>query len=181
MNYWYAARPDEIFLDLDSRRALMRCMKVLRAAKMELLGSKVRAVFHYPTGRKGHCHVVIVLRNSISDKARAIVALWLGSDRLRTCYVMARIWSMEHDRYEVVAPDLLIASREYHRVPDGRCECKGKHKERHITDNCPALLDFLGTARSKDFFPRAGKQKLQPLRIPIGAVPLSLIRRWKRG
>jgi len=169
VNYWYAARPNEVFLDLDSRKALMRAMKILRKSE------GVKAIYHYPTSRAGHCHVIVVLAGVMSAKDRALDALWMGSDKLRACYVFSRI----EFGFSAVA-DLLVTKRpNYHRKPDSSCSCEGKHKAKEVTDNCPALQELLGPYRSHDFFPLAGHERMSMIRVPVGRVPLKLIRTWR--
>lgn len=175
MKYWYAARPNEVFLDLDSRRALLRALKVIRAYRRQKRPTIIiDEVYHYPTGRPGHCHMVLVLRHSLEATKRAELALWMGSDRLRACFVMARIGAAFKDH-----ADLLVTSRVYHRPADQQCMCSGKHKRKSITNKCHALRMFLGPWRSFDFYPRAGKQWMKPFRVPIGRVSLESIRLWR--
>lgn len=180
VTYWYVSRSNEIFLDLDSRLAMTRAFRVL---KVWLNGSEVKwnlpkpiQVFHYPTGRPGHCHVVVVLPDScaLEDTLRATLALWMGSDKLRTAYVL------ERQRFGLGScADILCGNRTYHRKPDYLCMCPAKHKQRRLTDRCPALRIILGVFRSADFFPRTGYKRVPALRIPVGKVPLTIIKRWK--
>lgn len=171
MNYWYSARQNEIFLDLDSRKALYRAMKIVRVLPA------VKRLWHFPTGRAGHSHVIVEIKQSRNWDARhrAEVALWMGSDKLRACYVFQRQSKCSRNA------DLLVTNRKYHRDPDAVCECVGKHKDKTVTDKCPALQQFLGAYRSVDWFPRAGRVRMKMIRIPVGRVPLKLIRGWKRA
>lgn len=184
---WYAARPNEIFCDIDSKKNLLRALRVIRAAmidrendvrlkvaKRTRLLLDVNSVYYYPTSRPGHGHLIVTLNQSIGGKTRAVWELWLGSDRLRSCYVLQRI--LEGLTYA----DLLVSSGVYHREPDDSCQCKGKHKTKSITDNCPALKRLLGAHRSADYFPRVGTtSRIKPLRVPIGKISKTTLIRWK--
>lgn len=176
-NYWYAARPNEIFLDLDSRKSMTRALRVLKVwmkdpAKFGL--PQVKEVYHYPTGRERHCHVIVVLDAPYGHFHSGVtLALWMGSDRLRAAYIFQR------QNFVPVYADLLSGSRRYHRDPDFTCECGDKHKDRKVTDDCPALKTMLGAFRSANFFPRVGHKKIPLLRVPVGRVPLTTIKRWR--
>ena len=170
MNFWYSARSTEIFLDLDSRKSLLRAMKIIRSWHGCTRPVKV---WHYPTLRDYHSHVVIEWSQGLCERFRAELALWMGSDKLRACYVFSRQNAgLKHS-------DLLVSVRPYHRSPDAVCHCEGKHKDKAVTDRCPALKLLLGEWRSFDWFPRAGRKRMKPLRIPVGRVPLTLIRKWR--
>lgn len=187
VNYWYVARSSEIFLDLDDRRSLTRAMRVLhvwmkrpkslRFTAFNTVGwglPTIDKVYHYPTLTAGHCHVVVVLNGLLTEDLRATLALWMGSDRLRTAYVL------ERQRFGLGEyADLLGVSRLYHREPDATCECKKKHKHRRVTEKCHALKMLLGSHRSADYFPRVGHKPIPALRVPVGEVPLNMIKKWR--
>src|SRR4029079_2740243 len=118
MNYWYVAQPNEIFLDLDSRKSLLRALRVLKAA-MKRGELAVEPLHYYPTPKPGHGHLVVIVEpvGCQCGGDRALWALWMGSDRLRYVYVMSRLKAG-------VPGDLLTAKREYHRPADLQCDCK---------------------------------------------------------
>lgn len=182
--FWYVAKPNEIFLDLDSRKSMTRAFRVMNVwMKAERSRSgfpwnlpPIVSVHHYPTGRVNHCHAVVTVAAEMTAQERQILALWMGSDRLRSAYVFER---MQHGLG--LWSDLLCTPIEYHRPADFTCQCKGKHKDRKVTDGCHALKMILGRYRSADFFPRVGHKPIKPVQIPVGQVPLSIIRRWKNG
>ena len=175
LNYWYASKQNEIFLDLDSRRATARALSVLRLALIKK-HLKVRSVWIFPSLTRGHQHIVIVLRNDMDLLERLAWSLWMGNDRLRVAYVMKR--ALDGVRY----PDLLITSKRYHRDVDSTCTCREKHKEKRITERCPAMYELLGRARSADYFSRTGKAPARRwLRISWGKVSLKNIKQWKGG
>ncbi len=171
MNFWYSAQDDEIFLDLDSHANLYRALRVLRSAmkKDEL---DVRGVFYYPTRRKGHGHLIVELWEPMDASLRALWALWMGSDRLRHVYVMARL------KAGIERADLLTAHRPYHRMTEFLCNCKGKHKPKAVTAKCPVLRKILGDLHSADFFPRVGRRAVKSIRVPVGPVSVSRLLRW---
>ena len=188
MNYWYAARDNEIFLDLDSNRAVARALSVLRLAirKRHL---SVRAVWLYSTPTQGHAHMIVVLRRKfMPHETRIAWSLWLGNDRLRAAYVLQRHMLQRHISYFgcscVTAPDscsldLLITSQKYYREQDDMCFCKRKHKAKKVTDACEAMERLLGDQRSADYFTRTGKAPpRRKIRVPWGKVSLEQIKNW---
>lgn len=174
MNYWYSARPDEIFLDLDSNRATARAFSVLRLA-IRQKKLPVQDVYLYPTPTPGHAHMIIVLKRPVHFGDKAAWSLWLGNDRLRVAYMLKR------ELLGLCHSDLLICKNSiYHRAADWTCECKEKHKEKHVTDNCLAMRLLLGDQRSADYFSRTGKAPTRrKIRVPWGKVALKQIRNWK--
>lgn len=172
LNFWYACQPDEIFLDLDSNRAISRALSVLRLAvrKKHL---PVKAVWLYGTLTPGHAHMIIQLKRPIHFGDRMSWALWMGNDRLRTAYVLKR----ELDGIQ--QNDLLITQRRYHRVANAFCRCTQKHKEPKVTSKCPAMEHLLGGARSADYFTRTGKAPARKkIRVPWGRLSLSQLKNW---
>lgn len=181
MNYWYVARWNEMFLDLDSRRALRRAVSVLLVAiKTDKL--PVAGVFLYRTKQRGHYHMVVTLRCKAPVWTLKMAwLLWMGNDRLRMAYILAR-WNdarvpvmVDRDR-----GDLLVSSKPYFRPPDAKCGCKEKHKDDSVTNKCPAMRKLLGRARAADYFARTGERRLKPLRVrvPWGSVPVSKLKGW---
>jgi hypothetical protein len=173
MNYWYSARPNEIFLDLDSNRAIARALSVLRVAirKKQL---DIKGVWLYGTPTKGHAHLIIVLRYAVPWAVNVAWGLWMGNDRLRAAYVLAR--------REIGSAhcDLLVTQGLYYRQPDAFCECKEKHKPKKVTDKCPAMIHLLRDERSADYFSRTGSvPPRKKIRVPWGKVSLVQIRNWK--
>lgn len=173
MNYWYSSRENEIFLDLDSNRAVSRALSVLRAAirKKKLA---VASVWLYGTPSKGHAHLIVVLKGELSWASRLAWSLWMGNDRLRVAYVMER-----HCR-NLINFDLLVTTSPYYRTPDAFCECKEKHKPKKVTEGCPAMIHLLHEERSSDYFARTGSAPSKKrIRVPWGRVTLDQIRNWR--
>jgi hypothetical protein len=172
MNYWYASQPNEIFLDLDSNRATARALSVLRLAirKKHL---QVSQVWLYGTPTKHHAHMIIVLKEPMAWLTRLAWSLWLGNDRLRAAYVL------ERSRWVDGKHDLLVTKTPYYREWDSICKCKKKHKEKEVTDKCPAMGIMLGNQRSADYFTRTGKApSRKKIRVPWGRVSLKQLKNW---
>ena len=172
MNYWYSAQANEIFLDLDSNRAIARALSVLRVAlrKRDL---SVESVWLYSTSTPHHAHMIIVLKKPMAVLTKMAWSLWLGNDRLRVAYVIERL------QRNVIDPDLLVARREYHRPCDSACTCKDKHKPAKVTRQCIAMRNLLGDERNADYFTRTGKAPTRKkFRVPWGRVSLKRIRHW---
>jgi len=173
-NYWYSARADEIFLDLDSNRAISRALSVLRVAIRETrdrLG--IRAVWLYSTSTPHHAHMIIRLCGPMSWADKLAWSLWLGNDRLRVAYILQR-WDrgLQHG-------DLLISKYPYYRKHDALCLCTEKHKKPEITEACAAMAALLGDERSADYFARTGKApSKRRIRVPWGKVSLTQIKNW---
>lgn len=180
-NYWYAAKENEIFLDLDSRRALRRAVSVLLIAmKKELL--PVTSVYLYQTKQRGHFHMILVLwfdawRRVGSWATKHAWSMWMGNDRLRVAYVLAR---RDDARIPRGGGDLLVSTRPYFRHANAVCHCKRKHKADSVTERCPAMRALLGKARAADYFARTGERRVRPLkvRIPWGEVSITDLKRW---
>ena len=181
MNYWYAARPNEIFLDLDSHRALTRCFDVLyqnfKKRSEEFL--PVDSAYLYPSGTANHWHVIVVLRWPLGEskyclpETKTAWALWMGSDRLRAVYTLQR------KLRGCVNTDLLVTKTAYFRMHDAWCTCKGKHKPNKVTKNCKALQQLLRGEAGADYFPRTGHKKRKQIWISYGRVSLKAIKEWR--
>lgn len=177
MNYWYRARPHEIFLDLDSNRAVARALSVLRIAirKKHL---PIESIWLYSTPTKGHAHLIIALSEEWSRLDRVAWSLWLGNDRLRCAYILRRSISALPE--VCMNADILTSKYQYYRGADAWCECKEKHKPKKITEKCPAMKHLLGEERSADYFTRTGSRPpKKKIRVPWGKVSLTQIRNWK--
>src|SRR5262249_23883825 len=114
VNYWYAARSNEIFLDLDKPKAVSRAFNVLSLAytRGDL---RIKDVFIYPSVTKEHVHMVIVLRHVMTIIDRLAWSLWMANDRLRLAFILKRCID------DIPNEDLLMGSRIYHRAPDAVC------------------------------------------------------------
>jgi hypothetical protein len=174
MTYWYVSRPNEIFLDLDSRKARTRSLHVLRRA-MATKRLSVESVWLYPTITDDHSHLIVVLREPLPFLLRVSWSLWMGGDQIRAAYVLERY------RQGFEEAELLCSKMTYwFRAADDVCSCEGKHKAKSVTDKCSALKKILGDHRSADYFPRNHDRiARQPLMVEWGKVPKSRIREWR--
>lgn len=186
--YWYAARPDEMFLDLDSPAKQRRALRVLKMALGtswdRLVNSQrndleVSQVYMVPSLTKGHVHAVVRTKHAMAPLVKVSWSLWMGGDPLRSAYAIERFRAGLTIQELIAAPaGPFLAYRDI----DAICECDGKHKEERITKKCPALLKLLGKEHAAaDYFPRVRNERknLGPLIIEWGRVPLSRIRRWE--
>jgi hypothetical protein len=169
--YWYIARGNEIFLDLDSPAKASRAIsKLRRTLRRKML--PIKAVYFYRSLSRGKYHLIIILSRSMPAGARALWAVWLGSDVVRGLYTLERL------RRGIKAADLLIVVKPFEfRASDFKCRCPAKHKARRITDHCPIMAYIHGHERTADYFSRNLDRKVRkrgPV-IPIGRVPLSRI------
>lgn len=172
--YWYVSRDNEIFCDLDSRRAVSRALNVLRRAiRRKLL--QVDAIHFYPSVK--NYHLVVTLKDDLDQTSRVLWALWMGSDRLRAVYTLERYRRGVHNADVLSAPKPFI---DGFRFPDDRCECPDKHKRKAVTDACPAMKRLMMDERSGDYFPRNfdKKERIKPLKVPWGRVPKKLLLRY---
>lgn len=177
--HWYVARPHEIFLDLDSRRALTRALSVLRRAITYKYAFEnrlaVQSIWLYPTESESHTHLILVLAESLPFVVRVAWSLWMGGDQIRAAYVMERL------RRGIEFPELIATRREYEfRPADLMCKCSSKHKRKNVTDQCPALKEYLGDQRSADYFPRnLDRVEREPLLLPWGRVSKRRLIEWR--
>lgn len=187
--YWYTATSSEIFVDLDSKRALQRALSVLRRAVQKsrylpiISDSRypfqnslhVQSIWVYPSQTANHFHLIIVLKNQLPVQTRIAWALWMGGDQLRAAYVMER-W-----RHGNIRPELICTTTRYgFRIPDNVCHCQKKHKQKQVTDACPALRDILDEHRSADYFPRnQDRERRGPLRVEWGKLSKRRLLTWQ--
>ncbi len=182
LNYWYYSRPNEIFLDLDNKRAVSRAFSVLAVAvrKRHL---HIKSVWMFASETPGHVHLIIVLSYDMAQMVKFGWQLWLANDRLRTAFILER-WRCDPSLTNFRG-DLLVGKIRYHRKPDDLCYCEGKHKDKTVTGNCPAMARLIGKeAATADYFTRTGRVGYHPvdsLLVPWGRVSMASIQKWARG
>lgn len=170
--FWYVAKENEIFCDLDSRRAVARALNVLRRA-MRRKQLDVVAIYFYPS--VSNYHLIVILKQPMERLWRVHWSLWMGSDRLRAVYTLERY------RRGVEAADVLSTRKQFDfRFQDDCCDCKDKHKAKRVTDHCPAMKRLMLDERSGDYFPRNldRKEREEPLMVPWGIVPKRLLKEY---
>ncbi len=192
--YWYAARSNELFLDLDSPEQQRRALRVLRlalkdhrrfwsgkSAKLEVDRFRQHLVINVLILMRsvtlGHCHLIVVNNEEFQPMTRVAWSLWLGGDPLRAAYALERLG-------RGYCPELIALQypiQEDFRQPDAMCPCKDKHKEERVTKYCPALNQLLGDHAAADYFPRVRdeRRKLGPLILPYGRLSLTKLERWE--
>lgn len=155
MNYWYVARDNELFLDIDKmERSLPHARSRLQGA-IECGRLPVRSVEMYPSQRNGHCHVIVTLARKMHDVERFAWEIILHGDIYRGCCNLLR-WSNA-----VPANDVLISpSRFRHRRPNAICQCNGKHTA-EVMEHCTAALALRGADRARGFFGKPSKNKCE--------------------
>ncbi len=170
---WYVSTPNEIFVDLDSKHAMTRAFQVLRRALVRK-SLDIQNIWLFPSERIPHAHLIIQLYDTIPPLERVTWALWMGSDRIRAIYIIERLQRGVH------AADVLSTRATFkHREPDDTCDCKTKHKDKKVTDACPAMKRLMMDQRSAEYFPRKDRKVRGELTVPWGKVPKSLILGWK--
>lgn len=190
--WWYVARPNEIFVDLDSGGAISRALSVVRRALLVKPGAKtplnklpIESVWLYPSETEGHAHLILKLKENLHTLEKISWSLWMGTDQIRAAYVIERLDALTDDlkfleEHSDIPTDLIATREEYEfRKPDTFCFCKDKHKKKSVTDKCDALERILGSHRSDDYFPRNRDTKERDaVRFPWGKVPLTNLRKW---
>jgi len=151
-NYWYVARDNEIFIDIDSKQsrsiisALARIRGIIEAEKFP-----IRQVWLFPSRTENHYHIVITLKNAIPETYRIALQLYFFSDVFRTCNNIMRIEDC------VPAAEVLISifdwrkQYKFYRYADATCTCEGKH-DYVVMEKCSAAKTLRGVNRAKRYF-----------------------------
>lgn len=161
--YHYAAKPNELFCDLDSIWSSQRAKRILSAAIRQ---KKLSVDQVWSMQSASHAHLVVILKGRMDAALRAVWAGFMGSDRYRLMFTIARISN------GVRCPDILIAMEPWtFRQPDAVCECQNKHSNLIAVKRCPAMKKLRGSARLADYFPHIKTD--QP--FPWGRVPKRLL------
>src|SRR5271154_4124951 len=107
MNYWYVARPNELFIDTDKMSRSLAHTKARLQGAIECGKLYVAYVMQRPSTRPDHCHTIITLKNSnLTSPERFAWEIILHGDIYRAaCNIM---------RYEngVGFPDVLISPHD---------------------------------------------------------------------
>lgn len=162
--YHYAARSNEIFCDLDSPWQSQRARSVLSAAYRE---KKLEVAEIWSMQSASHAHLVVILNKKMNASMRATWACFMGSDRYRMIFTIARISN------GVRSPDVLISREPWEfRRADAVCQCVRKHDHMGSIKDCPAMKKLRGVARLADYFPHTKPRQA----FPWGRVPKSLLK-----
>jgi hypothetical protein len=161
MNYWYVARANELFLDIDN------VSKSIKHAKSRLQGAiecgklDVAYVMSHPSKNKNHIHAIVMLQNEMFPSHRFVWEIILHGDIYRGCCNIMR------DMHNMRSPDILISPFDRFaylpdtdfddvRWPDDSCNCKTKHN-RATMETCPAAKRLRGEFRTHGFFGKPSK------------------------
>src|SRR5208282_2447269 len=83
MNYWYVARPNELFIDTDKMSRSLAHTKARLQGAIECGKLDVAYVMQRPSTRPDHCHTIIVLNKYVDMIERAIWEIILHGDLYR--------------------------------------------------------------------------------------------------
>jgi hypothetical protein len=157
MNYWYVARPNELFLDIDNaprslKHARARLQGAIECGKLNVLNVAV-----LPSRSENHIHAIITLEESLIDYERYAWEVILHGDIYRACCNIMRTHN------DIPAADILISpcwmfrnGSGYARQADDECKCHPKHKA-SIMETCPAAKRLRGKFRNAGFFGKPSK------------------------
>jgi hypothetical protein len=170
MNYWYVARPNELFLDIDNvsksiKHARSRLQGAIECGKLDVV-----YVMQRPSKSKDHIHVIITIKGDSSqdsefytnETTRRVWEIILHGDIYRGCCSIMR------SEIGVPAPSVLISPCEvftvatnksgefYFRDHDDSCECDRKHNSSTM-QTCPAAKRLRGEFRAVGFFGKPSK------------------------
>lgn len=149
-NLWYVATVYEILIDTDNANRSFKHFAARLHGAMDCNKLDVRTVESHPSSRVNHMHTLITLHSPMNEIERAVWAIILHSDIYRGCANIMR------SLYGVKCPDLLITPIPFSRLPDGVCNCEGKHNAETMF-LCPAAISFRGEDRIKGFFGKPAK------------------------
>lgn len=162
MNYWYVARPNELFLDIDNASRSIKHAKARLQGAIEYGKLDVARVMQRQSKTKNHLHAIATLNNPITDIERYVWEVLLHGDIYRACSNIMR------GIHGVPAPDVLISPYPTFQSIDGNgyswwvrgfddsCDCDGKHTA-YWMGQCPAAHRLRGEKRLSAFFGKPSK------------------------
>ena len=138
--YWYAARSDELLIDLDSQTLLEIALKRLAKPELDIRASQM---FLTESATKGHFHMAVRLRENVAEVRRMLFQLYLMD------HVYRSVKNFDRALNNVSAASLLISPHnwangglnrtKFWRSPDAICHCLlAKHKSHKAILSCPA-------------------------------------------
>lgn len=150
MKYWYVARENEIFIDMDNftrsiNHARLRLLGAVECNKLSVL----RVESHESSPNK--IHSIVTLGETMSGIERATWAIILHSDLYRAASTIMRCFNNSP------APDVLITPKKFLRPPDDFCDCESKHKA-EVMAKCPAAKRLRGEQRLAAYFGKPVKE-----------------------
>lgn len=153
--YWYIARPNELFIDLDHPvggplRRLSHATARLRGA-IAAHKLSVSDWYLYNSETPWHYHLMVRTEHDMSPAGRAMWEARLADDGYRHLMSLARLVATagEHTYSLLIAPEIRA---EYPRKPNFVCKCDSKHKGSTM-EMCPIARIMHPVARlSHDHF-----------------------------
>lgn len=182
MNYWYVARPNELFLDIDNpKRSLPHARARLQGA-IECGKLDVAYVMQRPSQSQNRLHVIITIKGDSSpdsefytnETTRSVWEMIFHSDIYRGCCNVMR------SQIGINAPRVLIspypswvdiietgtkkhshgyvieATVEHVRHANDSCDCATKHNAATM-ETCPAAMRLRGEHRNAGLFGKPSK------------------------
>lgn len=169
MNYWYVARPNELFLDIDNATRSLKHAKARLQGAIECGKLDVAYVMQRPSRGNDHIHVIVTLAHSIyANEQRFAWEIILHSDIYRSaCNIMRGsngsgisevadilISPFDHFGNTDYPPD--GKNRPATRFRDDVCGCESKHNAATM-QTCPAAIRLRGKFRNAGFFGKPSK------------------------
>ncbi len=185
MAYWYIAREDELLLDLDTymrptaKGAPWGEMFFRRRLRDAIANGKleVTGVWLTRSYTESHYQVVIKLYRTMSQMARLVWQLHLGSDLYRGRADMMRAVRGYPSASLLILPSEII---DFYRKPDEVCICQEKHttiEQVRLDENgagCPVWHKHRGMS-PWELFGKNENLSERMVALPLGNVPLRFI------
>jgi len=163
MNYWYVARPNELFIDTDKMSRSLAHTKARLQGAIECVKLDVAYVMQRPSMRPDHCHTIITLKHEMYWLDRYVWEMILHGDIYRGfCNIMRSHSNILNADILISQYDSFITSNlKQERWPDDECECLTKHNSATM-QTCPAAIRLRGDKRNMGFF---GKPSKNPCKV----------------
>src|SRR5271154_3358128 len=180
MNYWYVARPNELFIDTDKMSRSIAHTKARLQGAIECGKLDVTYVMQRPSMRPDHCHTIVTLKLEQPNNAKwhyglhwqiekLIWEMILHGDIYRGfCSIMRCINDVDSQSV-LISPFSFFSKRSdgawlplpEDRKSDDSCNCKTKHNSATM-QTCPAAIRLRGDKRNMGFF---GKPSKNPCKV----------------
>jgi hypothetical protein len=165
MNYWYVARPNELFLDIDNVSKYINHARSRLQGAIECKKLDVAYIMQRSSRNSQHMHVIISLNSLMDDIEASIWEVMLHGDIYRgCCSVMRGIRRVKSPRV-LISPYNHFGTIDYPpdgsveaivRMRDDLCDCKSKHDMKTM-ESCPAAKRLRGEFRAVGFFGKPSK------------------------
>ena len=168
MNFWYVARPNELFLDIDNASRSLKHARARLQGAIECGKLDVAYLVQHPSKSKDHIHVIVTLVKEIANFDRIAWEVILHGDLYRGCCNLMRLSNAIPAFDVLISPfsdfgwsgklaDEINGYTEFaDRFPDAQCNCKSKHNAATM-QNCPAAIRLRGEFRNAGFFGKPSK------------------------